>query len=426
MIKKLKGVISKLISTGFVYVFGSTVINKIIAFLSNIVIVHILSKADYGIFTYAWNIYAVVSLVNGLGVDSGLIQLCSEKGGDREYTEKISSYASRIGLISDMILSLVILGIGLFVPLKISGSEKLVRMLCFLPCFQLLYSLSIAVLRSQKRNREYGLLNSINTLFIAVGSIFGSILFKESGLIIGYYFAYSVSFVVAFKVMKVRLLIRKKALISLEERKNFMSISLISVCNNSLSQLLYLLDIFVLGIIVAEETVLASYKVATQIPSALAFIPSSLVIYIYPYFAEHQKDREWCLATFRKILLCMLFVNICISGILIGFAPLIISTLFGSKYEDAVICFRILVLNYFIAGTFRTISGNLLVTQRKLKFNLLVGIVSGIANVLADILLIKNWGSVGASVATVSVSVIASLMCTPYLLYTFRNIPTDN
>ena len=61
---------------------------------------------------------------------------------------------------------------------------------------------------------------------------------------------------------------------------------------NALSQLLYLLDLFVIGIVDPQETIIASYKVATVIPTALIFIPNSLVIYIYPYFAEHKDDTE--------------------------------------------------------------------------------------------------------------------------------------
>ena len=68
-----------LIRTGFFHIFGSSVINKIIAFMSSIVLVRILTKQEYGVFTYAWNIYSIVLLFNGMGTDSGVLQLARKK-----------------------------------------------------------------------------------------------------------------------------------------------------------------------------------------------------------------------------------------------------------------------------------------------------------------------------------------------------------
>ena len=87
---------------------------------------------------------------------------------------------------------------------------------------------------------------------------------------------------------------------------------------------------------------------------------------------------------------------------------------------DAVPVFRLLSVNYFFSGTFRILSGNLLVTQRKLKFNLLVAIISSSANIAADFFFIQWWGSIGAALATVLVVLVSSVFSTTYLIYTFR------
>ena len=100
--------------------------------------------------------------------------------------------------------------------------------------------------------------------------------------------------------------------------------------------------------------------------------------------------------------------------------------MFGAQYLDAVPVFRILSLNYFISGTFRILSGNLLVTQRKLKFNLFVAVVSSAVNIIANFLFIQWWGAIGAAIATVLVVVISSILSTTYLIITFkRNCHTE-
>ena len=92
--------------------------------------------------------------------------------------------------------------------------------------------------------------------------------------------------------------------------------------------------------------------------------------------------------------------------------------MYGVEYLDAVVPFKILTVNYFFSGTFRAIAGNLLVTQRKLGFNTFVAILSGVLNVIADVIFIMNYGSVGAAVATLSIVVLCSILNTVYLIVT--------
>ncbi len=408
-----------LFKTGFFHIFGSSAINKIIAFLSSIVLVRILSKTEYGIFTYAWNIYSIIMLFNGMGIESGVLQISSEHSGDSEYAKHVCNYGSRFGLKFDVLLVCLILGIGLFAPLKIGGAGTVLCSLCLLPIVQLVYDMIAVFLRSQKRNQEYAKLQVLNTLLIFGASVLGAYLFRTIGMVFGRYFAYIVTFLVATLCYGVRIINRDSSNIG-NDAKPLLKIAIISMLNNGLSQLMYLLDVFVLGIVDPQETVLASYKVATMIPTALVFIPSALVTYLYPYFAEHKDDHTWCMKNYKRILIGLGILNLGISSVLFFGASLIIRLLFGIQYLDAVPVFRILALNYFLSGTFRTLSGNLLVTQRKLKFNLVIAIVASTINIIGDYFFIRWWGSIGAAIATVSVVLVSSIMSTSYLIYTFK------
>lgn len=410
-----------LFMTGFFHIFGSSVINKVIAFLSSVVLVRILTKVEYGAFTYAWNIYSIVLILNGMGIESGILQLASEHSGDVEYTNKVSNFGTKFGLRFNLILVAVLLGIGLFAPLKIEAGRPLLCALCVLPVFQLLYNLTSSYLRTQKRNQEYAKLQVTNTILVFVISAGCAFLFREMGMVVGHYVAYIAAYLVGLLAFHVHLISRRAGELEENDRKPLLKISFISMLNNGLSQLMYLLDVFVLGIVDPQETILASYNVATMIPAALTFIPLSLITYLYPYFAEHKDDGKWCLNRYKQILLGLGGFNLALSAVLFAAAPLIIRILFGEQYLDAVPIFRLLAVNYFFSGTFRILSGNLLVTQRKLKFNLFVAIVSSLTNAVADYFFIQWWGSMGAALATVLVVLVASVLSTTYLIYTFRH-----
>ncbi|MEG1641031.1 MAG: polysaccharide biosynthesis C-terminal domain-containing protein, partial [Ruthenibacterium sp.] len=178
---------------------------------------------------------------------------------------------------------------------------------------------------------------------------------------------------------------------------------------------------FIIGLIAADGLSVASYKVATTIPNALAFIPSALITYVYPYFAEHREDKRWCMEKYKIILIAMGLFNLVVSIGLFVTAPWIIKLFFGANYMDAIASFRILSVSYFFSGTFRVISGNLLVTQRKLGFNLFVAIFSGIVNIVGDYILVLHYGSEGAAVATLIVVLLTSLLSTGYLFYVYKD-----
>lgn len=418
--EKIKLKVQTLLKTGFFHVFGSNVINKIIGFMSSIVLVRILSKTEYGAFTYAWNIYCIIALFNGMGVESGTLQLASEHSGDKSYARKISDYGTRVGLVFNVGLSLVTIGIGLFAPLTINGAKVLICSMFAMPFFQFLNNMYSTYLRSQKMNKEYSQLSVTNTAILFIASALFAVLFRKMGLIIGHYTAYIVACLMGALYYRIHLLSRDRRDLG-EDKKVLLKISLISMMNNGLSQLMYLIDVFVIGIVAPEETILASYKVATMIPTALAFIPTSLIVYVYPYFAEHKDDGKWCINRYKQILLGLGGANALISIGMWLFAPLIVRILYGAQYLDSVPVFRVLALSYFFSGTFRTISGNLLVTQRKLRLNMFVAVISSAVNIVADYYFIQWWGSMGAAYATVLVIMITSIMSTTYLIKTFRS-----
>lgn len=410
-----------LFSTGFFHVFGGNVLNKILVFLSSVILVRILTKQEYGIFTYSWNIYNIVILLSGMGIASGLLQICSEKGGESAFCKRVLYYSVKHGLVFNGVLGVILLLLAFFAPLKVEGADILLFMLCLLPLIQILYDLSTSYLRSQKRNQEFVSLTVINTVLVLVVSVCCAFSFKEKGLIMGYYAAYLITVLYAAMVIKIPFFKGNRgAGIDSSTKQSLFKISFVSMCDNCLSQSLYLIDILVIGFIVANESVLASYKVAMMIPSSLAFVPLCLMTYVYPYFAEKRLDKEWCLKRYKQLVFYLSLFNFFVCLFLFVLAPWIVRVFFGVQYHDSVTVFRILSLNYFILGTFRVVSGNLLVTQRKLKFNLFVSCVSGIVNIAADIFLIYFYGSTGAAVATVVVTLVSSILNTTYLIYTLK------
>lgn len=425
MKEKLLYIFKKLKDKGFFHIFGASTINKIIAFASSWVIVRIISKAEYGVYTHAYNKYGFLILLSGLGIASAVLQLGSEAKEEQEKL-RIYSYGLKIGLITNLLLSVAVLLVGLFVPLKIEGSNRLLAMMTGLPLVTIVLDLQLMYLRINLRNKQFSALSLINSIAVLAFSCVFAFLLRAPGLVLAGYCSHIASAIIANRVYKVPLRIQN-AKVETSERKTIFSIALISMVNNGLSHLMYLLDIFVIGLLIADSEIIAAYKIATNIPTALQFIPSAILLFVYPHFAQNKDNKTWVLKKYRQLAIPFGAFNLVTATVLFLIAKPLIGFIFGLQYMDAVLPFRILCISYFFSATFRTIAGTLLVTQRQLKFNLAISAFAGALNLILNYYFIKSMQMTGAAIATLITTAVCGMISTVYfLLYVkHKKIHTD-
>lgn len=416
---KFLSLLGKLKEKGFFHIFGASTINKIIGFASSWIIVRILSKPEYGVYAYAFNIYSFILLFNGLGIVSSVLQLGSETKEENE-KKRIYTYGLKIGLLVNFVLTLIILLLGVFVPLKIEGSNILLAIMALLPLFTVITDLQFMFLRINLRNKHYSALSTINSIAVLTYSCGLAYLLKAPGLVLANYCSHFSTTLIACKYYKVPLKFWN-ASVSSAEKKTIFSIALISMVNNGLSHLMYLLDVFVIGIMIADSMVIASYKIATNIPIALQFIPAALVLFAYPHFAQNKDNKEWVLKKYSQLIIPFGCFNLVVSLVLILLSKPLIGFIFGLQYLDAVVPFRILCVGYFFSATFRTVSGALLVTQRQLKFNFYISLFGGLLNLVLNVILIKSMQSTGAAIATLLTTSICGFISTAYFIFFVKN-----
>ncbi|MEE0692637.1 MAG: oligosaccharide flippase family protein [Lachnospiraceae bacterium] len=423
-IYKIKDNIRTLLHTGFGHIFIANVINQIISFISGFILIRVLTKSDYGIYSYAFNIYSFIALANGFGIESACLQVCSENRNDRMKCNSYMRFGFLFGSFFNVFLAIIIIVMSKFFHFSIDGTADIFILFACLPFLTTVFNLVQTYFRYNLLNAEYSKNSIVNTVLILLGSVFGAFLFQAAGLIIFREIAMLISVCVGIYFFRLPLKeIMKSAKIALEEKKDVFKIAAISMLNIATGQLLYLIDVFLIGLMISDALVVASYKTATIIPNALLFIPTSLAVYIYPYFAEKQEDKQWVKQKFYSILKYFAPFNALISIGLIIFAPFIIQILFGEQYLDAVPAFRILSLSYFFSATFRKIIGNLLVTQRKLKVNFWLGITESVLNIISNTILIYFCGAIGAAITTLLICIVSSAISMIYFIrYLNKNI----
>ncbi len=414
MKQKIIGDLIKSTKRGLFHIVGASVLHNIIVFSISLVLVRILSKTEMGQFSYARNIINMLYIIGGLGIESGIMQFCTRA----DETGKRSSYL-RFGIKIEIWFGLV-LGFGIlifthFVKLPVEGSTHLLRIMAFLPLAFHLFQAGLQYLRSLFWNRAYAYMNLTNSSLMLIFAISGAILFSVEGASLFIYFSFIISATIAFILFRREMKLPDgKINLTKPEKRGFLSYSVTAMLTNSVSQILFLIDTFLIGLIITTPETVATYKIATVIPFAINFIPKSMLVFVFPYLIKNKDQNLRKMV--HKIQLYLGMLNILIVVFLITLAPWIIRYVFGPEYMDAVVPFRILSIGYFISGTFRVPIGNTIASQLKIKYNLIVGIVTTILHVCLDIWLISSFGIVGASIATVS-AITFSVILSAYFLY---------
>ena len=415
--QKLKFIWEKAVSTGFGHIFGANTINQVFAFASNFILIRVLSKGEYGIYSYAFNIYSFFALAIGFGMESACMQVCSEKMKASEDADRNMRFGILFGSGFNLILGVLIVLGAMFIPLPLAGVREVLWLFALMPLVTSLFNLAQTYFRYHLMNAEYSKCSVLNTGLILIGSVAGAVFFQTPGLII---FREAAMLLTVFLAVWIHRFPLKRILtaarISVKEKLDMLKLAAISMLNIATGQLLYLIDVFLIGVLISDELIVASYKTATIVPNALLFIPTALVVYIYPYFAQNQDDKGWVRQKYFLVLKYFGIFNLMISLMLIILAPLIIRILFGAQYLDAVAAFRILSLSYFFSATFRKTTGNLLVTQRKLHVNFWIGVMEGVLNIVSNWFLIQFMGAVGAAVTTLVICIVSSAVSVGYFI----------
>ncbi len=410
MSEKIRAVAEKLYRIGFAHIFTTSVINKLLSLITNMVIVRVLSKSDYGMYSYAYNIVTIVLIVSDLGTRMARFQYCCETNDPAE-RKAITRFLMSIGTVSNIVFSVGTFLYATFLPLSIPGGKFALQMLSATYLFQYYYDQTCYGFRIEKDNKRYAFLTNINSIGYGVSVCVGAWLFGIAGMVSGKYISFVLPVVIGLCLMKKQTdgNAGHTATLSAIKKREMVKYGLLIVLTNSVSSVLSYFDTYLVGRIITDELVLADYKVATVIPHALNFIPLCCMTMIYPYFVEHKDDKKWIIQNTHKIQLLLGAVGSVISAGGFLLAPYIIKFVFGEQYLTAVPVFRILIATFFIACTFRIPTGNILSMMHLVKVNFWLSVGECVINIAADVLLIHKYGSIGAAYATFIITVLSSL-----------------
>ena len=416
--------IDNLRKSGFFYVVISDCSAKIITFVAGMIIVRILTKQDYGLYSYVNNALSILLLFGDAGAAYAYFQYGQENINNLSKVKGFCSYGLRISFAASIISSVVLFLSPLFYPYVLQGAGSIVMLVCLIPIVKNAKLFLQTNLRVYMLYKRFAFQNFVDFVITYVFVVVFAYFFGAKGAVLSQY-VYGILALFMLLVLNRKLVVispEYKGALNEKEKKAFNKFALSMKANDIISSVMTLIDVFMVGLLFKSEDIIAGYRVATIIPTALVFIPSSIMIYISPMFVQNNKNYSWVLKRTKYLMILTTLLCAFISGIGILTSRWMIPLIFGNQYSDARICYIILLVNFIIIGGIQMPIANVMTSQKIVRFKMIVLSVCGIGNVLLDLLLIHLMGSVGAALATTIISVALS---TAYCVFFFRRMKTQ-
>jgi len=385
---------------------------KVVGFVYIILLAKILTKHEFGIFSYSQSLIQFFSPLVGMGLSYGFLIFASR------FKKRMLDYfflSQKLALGFNISFFLVAVLFSFIFPFPFKEANVVFIILLIGQILKSHREIILSFFRVLKKNNVFALLTMENVLIVAVFGLSGAYVWRLYGLIIFILFAQVCSLFLAYRHSKKYFIENHKSYP--QSIKDILKISIAASFTNLISYMLYSIDTFLVGTLLKSSEKVSEYYIATLIPFNLSFIPLSLMAALFPYISENYNNLIWLKRSYVKMLLVTFLVNLLIVLFLFSFSKSIILTLFGESYLSSEKLFKILLVGFLFSGTFRVVSGNFLASLGKVNQNLLLAIIAGVLNVTLDYSLIEKYSTFGAAISTAFTMFFSGILGSLFVIY---------
>ena len=371
-----------------IWIASSFFVSKIAAFLLTLFMARILSKEDLGWVMYGLNYLGFFIPFVGFGSSHGALRYAAiEK--ENEEKQKIITYSFSYGLIFNVLLSLIMLVLA-FVILG-NGNQLLIVSLFMIRLFGVfLIDQAKSEVRGFHNNKKFGQIEIYSNILLLVSAVFSAYFFGVKG----YIFSLCLSPFVVLFFHRFRISFDRTQFKNFTE-KSFWKFCVTMAFTNQVSELIFLLDVFFIGIFL-DNSAVAHYRIYSIIPFNLFFLAALFFQTAYPKLCENHQNNQYQLQFLFNFWKLMVPITILIFAVSYFGAEYIL-TLFGNDYAENPKVFKILIVASISVLLLRTPFGYLLASKGKSIYNLIAALIS----ILSLLVLIKptisNFGIEGVA-----------------------------
>lgn len=384
--KELRVFFEDFVKNKGLFVATALLVSKFLTFLTQIILIRLLTKEEYGSLVYLLSFLIFFIPITGLGSYQGLLRF-GALSEDTATKNQLYSYAFFQSLIFQIILSFVFAGI-LYYNISDYSFFNFIVILLIIRLFSYYYiNLLFSYLRIINENEKFSQANILLNLstFVFV-------------LISAYFFGFLGS-LTAFCLAPLTLLIylKKSHFANFKflklDKKFFWSFSIYSTIAYLLGELMLFFDVYIIEYFLNKEAV-ADYKVLILLPTNLMLFPQIFLQTDFPKLSFYHKNKSYLNAYIKNYL--MIFITFSLLSLLFLYFSndFLIKFIFGENYQGGFL-FMILTFFVLIFCCFGVLYSNFLSAIGKENYNSITTLVSLVLFVIFATYLVPILGISG-------------------------------
>lgn len=391
-------------------------LNKFGGLFFTIILARFLLPEKLGAFSLVFSVATIFVSLGGLGINQAFIVFFSKSlKKSKKLASSYFSYFSKLRFLLTVLASLILFLLSFFLAKDIFEVPNLASLFMISSLFVLFFSFSSFLSRFfyiyQRVKLDFAkesLYQLIRILFVFLVLHFLPEGFHLRGVFLVLVFSSLISFIFSFIYSRkiARFTFRRAPKLGKKDKKRALSFLGYIIVTALLAIVFADVDILMLGLFVKDLSLIGFYKSAIALSLGVAGIFTFGPL-LLPVFSSITKSKK-IEGAFEKSLKYTLFLTIPAAVGLIILSSFFLKLFYGPEYVGASLLLIILSFLVF-SEPVSAMYNSLFASREKPKFLLYTLIISSIANILLNYVLINClisisllWATAGAAIATIS------------------------
>ena len=369
--------------------------SRLLSLLASWIALQFIDNTALGIVLFSYNIILFLLPISGLGLSQSLIRF-SALSNDAEDRNSIFLYVLKYGLLSSIGMILLLIISSLFIPFDFKDGHFYMIFLSFLIIPNFLLEIIKGQLRLNHDNKNFAYSDFLYSIIFLLSITVLTYYLKEIGYIIALLITPLLTSLFFIKKLKVNV---KKIKRIPELNFAFWKYGFFASLSNVITQLLFVIDILLIGYLIKDPEMITNYRYISLIPFSLLFLPRVFINTDFVTFTEKIYDKNYILEYIKSYMLLFLIISV---SLIIGsyFFGSLVLRLLDDSFAIYGSIFFILMVGISGILIFRGLFGNLLSSIGKANINYYIASGALLFNIISNYYLIPLYGIKGAAITS--------------------------
>lgn len=393
--KLIKQYIENFISRAGRQILSASIIARLLSFIASWAVLQLIPNKELGIVLFAYNIIAFIIPFGGFGLHQSLLRYGSLLKTKNE-KNSLFKYTFQKGILVTFLLSSIICILSFSINFQFKNTQYYLAFLSISLIPMYIFELIKIQLRLHHKNKIFALTDIVFTSILTCSSIILSYFYQEKGYAFALVLTPTLSIFIYFNEIKSSFKNYKKPTV-IDMR--FWSYGVFASLSNVITQLLFVIDILLIGYLLNDAEMVTNYKYISLIPLSLLFLPRAFINADFVAFTENIYNRKYIIQYAKSYMLLFTIISVSIC-LFFYFSSGYILRFFDPEFAEYLNAFMILIVGICGVLIFRGLFGNLLSSIGKAHVNFYITSIALITNIISNYFLIPEYGITGAAITS--------------------------